>query len=635
MLFTAACGGSPQGDRPDGGGSGGDAGADADPGDGPVDPGPEGDPLAALAALPGLCSADGWCWRWPAPHGNDYVRVFSTATNNIWLTARQGTVMQWNGYVWTSHHPPVLPGQERGQFPMSIGGSGPKNMWLIFGNTVQQWDGSSWAIRDTLPGSGNPGFNNVWVAPDGDAWVTQSNGVLKRFRAGVVAQTYTPCGGCFLGSIWGTAGDDLFITTLPAGILHFDGQMFAQSYAGPNILGGFSGKKGDVWASGGSGHVMRWNGAAWTEIQTPPETVGKWTAPAGYTAENDVWWWVLDRPGFLHWDGAVLSYTAVNASQDGGLPSMQGAIIDGRWWLVGDAGAVYTRTGPDTVGAVVMPMMRGLLSMWGSAETAMYFAFGSHIKRWDGATLTSIPIRAQRIGGVRVNGVDELFGAGLEQAGGIYTTTALHFDGTSWLRTDLETNPVSAYRAVTQVHALGPGEAIAVGSRGLAYYFTAGSWRRIETGTTADLYGVWGPDASHAWIAGKGGKILRWSREAPDVVVPDPSLVTAMDLGPIHGADGTAWLAQPQGSMVWRNDGEGWTSLPAVTVGNAETGGLFAVSKTNVVLSSGAQTLTARWNGVGFAREDNASGVPKPLLFKPPGGKMLAGWVNGGIVEHP
>src|SRR5262245_25959184 len=59
-----------------------------------------GDALEALRALPGSCSVDGWCWRSPTPHGNDYIRVFSTSGDNIWLTGQHGTVWQWTRGEW-------------------------------------------------------------------------------------------------------------------------------------------------------------------------------------------------------------------------------------------------------------------------------------------------------------------------------------------------------------------------------------------------------------------------------------------------------------------------------------------------------------------------------------------------------
>ncbi|HVK78102.1 MAG TPA: hypothetical protein VM734_32565, partial [Kofleriaceae bacterium] len=625
LLLLAACGSTPPGSSPDADDvDGGDVDAPAI--DAPDDPGPDaappGDPFAALRALPGMCSADGWCWRTPTPHGNDYVRVFSTARDDIWLTA-WGSVMQWDGHAWTFHRPPVLPGQRPDQFPMSIGGSSPTNTWLIYGTTLQQWDGATWTIRDQLPLTGNPNFNNVWVAPDGAAWVTQSNGVVKRWVNGT-AETHTPCSGCFLGAIWGTGADDIFITTLPAGILHFDGTQFTSVYTGPKILGGYSGIRGDVWVSGGFGDLMHWDGTTMTEVTPPAAIAGRWIEAAGYIATNDVWWWVHDRPGFLHWDGAALTYTAVDAAQDGGLPPFNSvAIIDRRWWFVGDAGAIYTRTGADELAVtsiIASQRSNPVRAMWGNGPDNMYFGVGGEVRRWNGTATTTLPIDAANpsppiyaaigaITGLHSGGVDELFVSNEEQVSAqVWTSNVFHFDGTTWTKTQTDLGPRNQVRGFGTIVTFGPGEAFAVGSRGLAAHYHDGAWHPVETGTTEHLIGAWGPDPDNLWILGTNHTVLKWNRATPAVVTPDP-IPTTRPLGPMHGAGGVAWIASAETGTVWRNAGAGWTELPAVTVGNT-SGGLFAVGADDVVLSSSGQSSTWRWDGSAFAQETNASGYP-------------------------
>src|SRR5262249_51489413 len=148
-------------------------------------------------------------------------------------------------------------------------GLSAKDMWLIYGTAVDHWDGSSWTIVDSLPINGTPTYNSIWEAANGDVWVTLSNGTVKRSQGGGPFQAMDAgCNGCFLGSIWGVATDDLFITTLPPGILHYDGNTFVKSYGGPSIAGSYQGTKDDVWVSGGDGSLLHWDGTAWTPFST-------------------------------------------------------------------------------------------------------------------------------------------------------------------------------------------------------------------------------------------------------------------------------------------------------------------------------------------------------------------------------
>jgi len=591
--------------------SSGDAGDSMDaagtPGDaGPVDAAPPGDPFAALVALPGMCSVDGWCWRWPTPHGNNYVRVFSTAPDNIWLTA-WGTVMQWNGRAWTFHHPPVLAGQGPAQFPMSIGGSSATNMWLVYGTTLQQWDGATWTIRDSLPVSGNPNYNNVWVAPDtGEAFATISNGQLKRWHDGAL-EIDSPCS-CFLGSIWGTSSQDVFITTLGLGILHFDGRQFTQSYAGSVIMGAYSGVRDDVWV-GGSGQLMHWDGTGWTPVAMPPEiaNLNAWVNTAGWLASDDVWWYVFagSRKGFLHWDGASLSFVEQDPADDGANPQFNSvAIIDGRWWMVGTGGAVYTRTGPSAATSIVHPQT-GLTWLWGAADNDMYGYVNAELQHWDGQTMT--PMAIPTVGTV-APGIDPVFNFVAEQGASFGPIFSMH-----------------------------PGEAMLVGvgpdATGVFHYMN-GAWSPVTTKATSQLTGVWGPDPDHLWVTGLHGTILQWDRAAPGVMTADPGLATTQDLGPIHGVDGTTWIASPGTSTMWRNDGSGWTELAAPSV-SAWWGGLLVISPTNIVTSSTGSTDTRRWDGAAWLPEDNASTYGMYRLFRPPGGSTFAGSYVNGMVSHP
>ena len=626
-LALTGCGSSGRGAQPDAGPA--DAAIDA-----PPDAGPLGDPFAALAALPATCSIDRWCWRRPTPAGNDYGRVYATAPDNLWLTGQHGTVLAWDGHVWTAHHPPVPAGQLAAQYPFAIAGRGPRDMWLVFGNTVEHWDGAAWTIRDALPPGGIVAFDSIWQAPGGEVWVTMNTGTVRRSRdGGAFEQLATGCTNCFLGAIWGTASDDLFITALPAGILHYDGRGFARVYDGPLIAGSYQGRRGDAWVSGADGALLRWDGSAWAPIATGLGA-GWYVTAVGAPAPDDVWWWAQRgsaMSALLHWDGAALTATPVDTAPIGAA-LYSGAIVDGRWWLVGGAGAIYTRSGSGALIPVVDPGAMAIQAMWGAAGDDMYFATGGEIRHWDGATTAAIPIAANAISGVRRAGGDELFAAGFELTAdhAQYIANAFHFDGATWSKIALARSPIDQHRYFTRLFAIGPGEAMAVGYGGLAYRFADGAWSPVATGTTADLLGVWGPDPDHLWITGTGGTLLAWDRAQPAVAVPDASLPpTGVDLGAIHGAGGVAWIAAG-GDRVWKHTSDGWAQ---VSTGVAAAG-IFAIDADHAVFASAGQSLIVRWDGSRFAPEDSAAGLPSPVLFQPPGGPMLAAGLDV-LIQHP
>ena len=645
LALLAACG-SHHGTTP--GDSGADAPsvdaaiADAPIADAPIDAGPLGDPLAELVTLPAQCSADHWCWRDPTPIGNDYAHIYSTAPDNIWLVGQYGTVMQWDGHAWRFHHPPALPGQEAAQqYAFSIAGLGPRDMWLVYGTTLQHWDGTTWTIRDAAPTTGNPAFDSVWEAPNGDVWATMSNGQIDRsLGGGAFVKVDTGCQ-CFLGTIWGLAPDDFWITALPGTIFHSDGHTFTASASTPAVVGSFVGAaRNDVWCTGVDGVVMHWNGASWTQI--PTGLVDGFILGMNALAANDVWWWYQIASGssvLLHWDGTSLTQTPLDTSAVGGF-LYSAAIIEGRFWFVGRGGAVYTKSkaGSNTVAPIIDPHTDIITDIWGSSADDLYVTDGGKIQHWIGKSQTTLPIAAAFLSGVHTNGTDELFAVGRDvspdRTG--YVASAYHFDGTTWTKAELVTSTFQDFRYFTRVFAMGPGEAMAVGYKGLAFHFTGGRWTPLATGVTTDLLGVWGPDPDHLWITGAAGTLLTWDRAKPDLLTPDPTLpATTDDLVAVHGAGGVTWIATSN-IEVLRNTGTGWTPLETACGPGCwvVARGLFAVDANNVVLSAAGQSRMARWNGTSFVLEDTGNALPSPVLFQPPGGPMLAGGSHG-FTQHP
>jgi hypothetical protein len=638
LLALAACSSSHGGVAGDAGPGG--SGADAPIADAPGDAKPPGDPFKALAALPAQCSADHWCWRDPTPSGNDYAHIYATAPDNLWLVGQYGTVMQWDGAAWHAHHPPALAGQQASQqYAFSISGRGPDDMWLIYGTTLQHWDGQTWTIRDSAPTTGNPAFDSVWEAPNGDVWATMSNGQIDRaLGGGAFVKIDTGCN-CFLGTIWGLAANDFWMTALPGKIIHSDGHAFTPSVDTPAVVGSFAGAAGnDVWCTGTGGVAMHWNGATWTQV--PTGLVDGFILGMTALATNDVWWWQQTSSAssvLLHWDGTTLTKTAIDTTAVGRF-LYSAAIIDGRFWFVGGGGAVYTKTDANAVAPIVDPHTNIINDIWGTSADDLYFTDGGEIFHWNGTAQTTIPIAAAYLSGVRVGGADELFAVGHDVTADHlgYVASAYHFDGATWTKAPLVTSTFEDVRLFTRVFAMGPGEAMAVGSKGIAYHFTGGVWSAIDSGVTSDLLGVWGPDADHLWVTGAHGTLLRWDRATPDVLTPDPTApATTDDLGAIHGAGGVTWIATSNINVL-RNTGAGWTTVETACGPGCwiSARGVFAIDANNVVLSSAGTSQLARWNGKGFALEDSGNAVASPVIFQPPGGPMLAGGSHG-FTEHP
>ena len=400
-------------------------------------------------------------------------------------------------------------------------------MWLVYGTALEHWDGTQWKLLESLSLTGNPNYNVLAVAPDGTAFVTRSDSVLEVWKGESETKFTAPCG-CFLGAVFATSATDVFITASP-GIVHFDGTNFTDSFTSPDgeFFSGFSGVTNDVFASGQASTYAHWDGSTWTELPgSPGEAVlgdTPFLTPVQYNGPSDVTWWnASNSSGFLHWDGTTLSFTVVDNLQDNGLPPFNdGLVVDGKLWLVGGDGAVYTSTDLKTIVGVQKPVWRSLTGLWAADENDVYFANGQEVEHWDGVKLRATqldlgPIFGDigNIVGLRTAGVDELYLSAQEAlADGTARGSVFVFDGTTWTKTVLGDGPIFGAPELFQIQPLGPGEALGVGLGGIIYHYQHGTWQQITTAPdiTEDLDWVWASDVDHdhAWFRRGQSRRLR------------------------------------------------------------------------------------------------------------------------------
>src|SRR5262249_10302203 len=147
---------------------------------------------------------------------------------------------------------------------------------------------------------------------------------------------------------------------------------------------------------------------------------------------------------------------------------------------------------------------------------------------------------------------------------------------------------------IASVYPLGPDEAMIVGGQGTAIHYRNGALTPIASGTTNDLFSVWGPDADHLWIAGNSGTLLQWDRANPGVLTVDASFpVTSDPLHTITAAGGVTWISVENGLHVWMKPAAGaWQQVDTHVAPYA----FVALSATNVVIAATDSGIMSRWN---------------------------------------
>jgi hypothetical protein len=124
----------------------------------------QGDVLALCAPAPGcawfalgseadarsgrLARWDGERLRPPELEGTPVRRLWGSSPEDVWGVGLRGTVVQWDGRVWT-HHRLGIRTDLRG-----VWGSGPADVWVAGdAGRLFHWDGQAWADRSRPDGA--------------------------------------------------------------------------------------------------------------------------------------------------------------------------------------------------------------------------------------------------------------------------------------------------------------------------------------------------------------------------------------------------------------------------------------------------------------------------------------------------
>ena len=83
---------------------------------------------ATVANAQGVSTGDGtWVWQNPLPQGNSLNDAWGTDANNVWAVGWNGTILKWNGSVWSP--------QSSGTTDIlhSVWGTDANNVWAVGG----------------------------------------------------------------------------------------------------------------------------------------------------------------------------------------------------------------------------------------------------------------------------------------------------------------------------------------------------------------------------------------------------------------------------------------------------------------------------------------------------------------------
>lgn len=186
-----------------------------------------------------------------------------------------------------------------------------------------------------------------------------------------------------------------------------------------------------------------------------------------------------------------------------------------------------------------------------------------------------------------------------------------HFDGGAWSEV-----AAPAVGLLVWVYGFGPDDVYAVGVEGAAVHWDGDAWNVLDSGTTQDLWGVWGSATDDLWAVGGSATdgdpvILHWDGAAFTPVALDPAENDrlAHELFKVWGIGGRTFAVGQYGLIVeW--DGSQWVQLPSGAEATDDFVSLWGTSADHVVAVGGRSNgQVATFDGTSWTTT-HPSGVP-------------------------
>ncbi len=212
-------------------------------------------------------------------------------------------------------------------------------------------------------------------------------------------------------------------------------------------------------------------------------------------------------------------------------------------------------------------------------------------------------------------------------AGEIY-----HFDGSSWSEMEVPAN----VSLLVWVYGFSSDQVFAVGEDGSAVRYDGVAWTKLETGTTEDLWGIWGAAPDEMWVVGGSigegdPALLRFNADDDSftpVAVPANDR-NATSLFKVWGI-GSKVFAVGERGLIIEYDGSTWAQVPTGADADEDFVSLWGTSEDNIVAVGGRSSARISvYDGTSW-NTTKPAGVPGlNAVFMAEPGLAVVGGTNG------
>ena len=246
----------------------------------------------------------------------DLIDVWTTSASNAWAVGEFGFVYRWNGSAWSRQTTPTTATLN------AVWGAGTTDAFAGGDNgTMLRWNGSSWSSM-SFPSSGS--VYGVWGTASNNVYAVTSNGEVLRFNG--TSWSVATTSGSALWVVHGSSASDVHVGGENGTALRFNGSSWS------TVNAPTSGTLAGLWSSAASNQIavgansagtggiaFRNTGSAWNSMSMPVSSV--LTSVWGPSA-NDVY--ATGESGtILRWNGT--SWSSMTSGTTDLLWSVSGA----------------------------------------------------------------------------------------------------------------------------------------------------------------------------------------------------------------------------------------------------------------------------------------------------------------------
>jgi hypothetical protein len=414
--------------------------------------------------------------------------------NGVWGSGGQafavgqgGQIYRYDGSAWTK----VSSGTA--QNLNGVAGSGPSDVHAVGkGGTILRYDGQSWQAASS-PTSND--LSAVWLRQAGDGFAVGWKGTILRLQGTAWTLMASPTDKNL--KTVGAVGTEVWAAGDQGTLLRFAGAKWSEvsTAVTRNHLHDAHGSGGELFAVcggaiGAGGEVMRRTAKGWSVVHT----LGDYLYGVFASSTTDVWA-VGGKGTILHFDGTV--WSSVSSGATGWLKGVW-AGGPGDVVVVGDNGVVLRDSGSGFK-AEASGTTEHLTDVTGTASGEVFaVGFGGTVLRSQsgGAWTKMSSGTTQNLNRIWAAGPKAVFAVG---DGG----TVLRYDGSGW---STITTPFTAHlkgvwgRSASDLYVAGYGGHIA--------HYDGKSWLTHKSGAHSGLEAVWGDATGGVWAVGGLGVVV-------------------------------------------------------------------------------------------------------------------------------